>query len=401
MRIAFVVQRYGLEVNGGAELHCRELAERLVPRDDVRHVKIFTTCARDHGSWANHYPAGVSQLNGIDVERLRVPFERQPKLQSVAGHLALRGPRLRAFEKPWLVAQGPYVPALPGRLREVQSDFDVVVFFSYLYYPTVFGLPAVAQRSLFVPTAHDEPALRLRLALRTFQLARALAFNTPEERDLVASRVNISDVRADIVGCGVELDVSARPEERARPYVLYLGRVESAKGVPELITGFRDFRRDFGDEWFETSVGRRQGRELELVLAGRSGDLQPDGDADIVYTGFVSDERRLALLAGCEAVIIPGKLDSLSLSLLEAWAIQKPTLATADCPVKKGHVRRAKAGVTFGSEKSFARALSEVLSDTQERERSAAAGLAYVRENYSWPVVTERFMELARYVARK
>src|SRR5688572_24084988 len=98
MRIAFVVQRYGLEVNGGAELHCRQLAEHVLARDEVRRVKVLTTCARDHTTWANHYPAGTSTLHGVEVERLRVPFERQPALQSIAGHLALRGPRLRSFE---------------------------------------------------------------------------------------------------------------------------------------------------------------------------------------------------------------------------------------------------------------------------------------------------------------
>ena len=44
MKLAIVVQRYGADINGGAELHARYIAERL-----SRHaeVEVFTTCARD------------------------------------------------------------------------------------------------------------------------------------------------------------------------------------------------------------------------------------------------------------------------------------------------------------------------------------------------------------------
>ena len=400
MRIAFVVQRYGVEVNGGAELHCRQLAERVAARDDVQQVKVLTTCARDHSTWANHYAPGTSTLEGIEVERFRVLTERRPVLQSLFGPLTRHGPLRRAFEPPWFLAQGPLAPGLLAGLRQQRRDFDVFVFFTYLYFPTVFGLPIVAERSLFVPTAHDEPALRLELALRAFRRTRAIAFNTQEERELVASRIDLDRVRSEIVGCGVELDPpTVSPERRERPYLLYLGRVESAKGVPELLAGFRAFRREHADRWFETSMGRRQGREVELVLAGRIGDLQPDGDPAIHWPGFVSDQRRSALLAGCEAVVIPGKLDSLSLSLLEAWALGVPTVSSADCPVKRGHTQRSGAGLLFGPELSFSDALEALLADPEARARSVDAGVAYVRAQYSWPVVTERFMRLARVVA--
>ena len=78
MRLAFVVQRYGLEVNGGAEVECRLLAERL-----SRHmsVEVLTTCAVDYHTWGNHYPPGLEMINGVPVRRF--PVDRERKMRGV------------------------------------------------------------------------------------------------------------------------------------------------------------------------------------------------------------------------------------------------------------------------------------------------------------------------------
>ena len=73
MKIAIVVQRYGADINGGAELHARYIAERLARHADVR---VLTTCARDYLTWRNEFTAGVDHVNGIAVERFRVSRER-------------------------------------------------------------------------------------------------------------------------------------------------------------------------------------------------------------------------------------------------------------------------------------------------------------------------------------
>src|SRR5262245_39781952 len=74
MKLAVVVQRYGEEINGGAELHARYIAEHLARHADVR---VLTTCARDYITWRNEFPAGEELVNGIRVERFPVARERQ------------------------------------------------------------------------------------------------------------------------------------------------------------------------------------------------------------------------------------------------------------------------------------------------------------------------------------
>ena len=68
-KIAFVVVRYGMEINGGAEFHCRMLAERLAADYDV---EVLTTCVKNYLKAANEYEAGVDVLNGVTVRRFPV-----------------------------------------------------------------------------------------------------------------------------------------------------------------------------------------------------------------------------------------------------------------------------------------------------------------------------------------
>ena len=66
MKVAIVVQRYGADINGGAEQHARYVAEHL-----AKHVtvEVLTTCAREYTTWKNEYPEGVDRLRGVTVRR--------------------------------------------------------------------------------------------------------------------------------------------------------------------------------------------------------------------------------------------------------------------------------------------------------------------------------------------
>ena len=65
-KIAFVVQRYGIDVNGGAEYHCRVLAEHMLQKYDV---DVITSCANSYTPWDNYYDEGIEKINGINVNK--------------------------------------------------------------------------------------------------------------------------------------------------------------------------------------------------------------------------------------------------------------------------------------------------------------------------------------------
>ncbi|RZJ99133.1 MAG: hypothetical protein EOO43_27220 [Flavobacterium sp.] len=75
-KIAIVVQRYGLEVNGGAEYHCRILAEKL---NSIYQLEVLTSCAKDYTTWRNEYDSGLSEINGVKIRRFTTAQDRNKK----------------------------------------------------------------------------------------------------------------------------------------------------------------------------------------------------------------------------------------------------------------------------------------------------------------------------------
>ena len=381
MKVAFVVQRYGPQVDGGSETLCREVAERLAREDDV---EVWTTTATDYLTWRNDLPAGESEAGGVRVRRFPVASRRRVRAFGRLSEKLYRTPHTLEDEIDWMIRQGPRVPALLAALRAERERFDAFVFFTYLYYTTWFGLPLVAERSVLVPTLHDEPPARFGLFHGTFHLPRAFVWNTPEEREL-ARRLFSVTAEGEVAGIGLE--IPGRPAGGFRErhgigeFVLYLGRLDVWKGVPELLERFAEYRA-------------RHAPGLTLVLAGKAHMRLPRLPG-VVAPGWLGEEDKRAALAEAAATIMPSAFESLSVVALESWAAGTPVLASARGEAVAGQCRRSGGGLVYDDAASFAAALDRLRGP--EGRELGAAGRAFVGRECSW----ERILGVYRRAIRR
>jgi glycosyltransferase involved in cell wall biosynthesis len=383
LRLAFVIQRYGLEVNGGAEMHCRLLAERLAKR---HQVEVFATRALDYLEWKNHYPEGTEVVNGIPVHRHTVKRTRNARVFASLSNVCFHEPHTREEEEAWVRENGPFSPALVKAVARSRDRFDRFLFYCFRYYHSYHGLPAVRERSLLVPTAEEDPAVHLGIYKPFFSAPRGIVYLTPEEQALVEDASGNAAVPSVVIGSGLDLppadpalDFRAK-HGLTRPFVLYVGRIDKNKGCVTLFAYFRKFREETG-------------QDVDLVLAGRSVVPVPD-DPHLRHVGFITEQEKVAALGQCALLVMPSPYESLSVITLEAWKLGVPVLANARCKVLVGQCLRSNGGLFYHGYAEFAEGLKLLLERPALRSALGRQGQAYVEREYSWQTIDAKLESL-------
>ena len=383
MRLAIVVQRYGADISGGAELHARYIAERLSPKMEIR---VLTTCARDHLTWRNEFPPGPDDVNGVPVERFHVSRERNLRDFGTRSQRVFGRVHSLQEELDWLKSEGPVSPGLVARLRRSASEFDFVVLFSVRYHQAYHCARLVPDRAILVPTAERDPALGLAIFQPIFRGVRAIMYNSFEERAAIHAIAANEDVPGVVVGVGSvippQID-TARARQKfglSRPFLVYIGRIDSNKGCAELF--------DFFLRYVESSD-----RKLDLVLIGTQA-LQIPAHPQIRHLGYVSDQDKFDVLGAAEVLVMPSYFESLSMVALEAWALGRPVLANARCDVLVGQCTRSNGGLCYEDVRDFAATLDRLLDDRALASALGSNGRDYFARHYSWPVIERKYVDM-------
>lgn len=376
MNLAFVIQRYGEEVAGGAEAHCRGLVNALKAR---HQVEVLTTCALDYITWKNHYPPGESSVDGVRVRRFPNTQERDIRRFASKSEHVFYADRISPHEeRRWLQENGPVCPELIEAIAK-RTAADFVLLYSYRYYTAALGAGAAGNRAILIPTAEDDPAVRLSIFAELFRSVRGLLYLTPEEQHLVENASGTKRPSV-IIGSGLTLP-TVEPAAAARfdlpaPYVLYAGRIDRNKGVDTLFRYYEWLTA----EWQDAPM---------LVLAGHQ-VLDIPTHPRIRYIGYVTDAEKAALLAGAAVVLMPSALESLSILVLEAWAVGTPVLVNGRCRVLEGQCRRSNGGFYYRDFAEFAAMLRILVARPELRHELGASGRAYVEKEYSWEIAAKR-----------
>lgn len=383
MKLAFVVQRYGLDINGGAELHCRWVAEHLKKFCDI---EVLTTRAFDYITWKNYFPQGEESINGIPVKRFSVNRPRNPERFGKIQDFIVKHEHKEIDELRWIEEEGPLSSSLIHYIKEHNSEYDFFIFFSYRYYHSYWGIDAVPHKSILVPTAEQDDVIHLKIFKDLFRKPQAFVYNSVEEREMIQTLSRNEYVMGDVVGVGTEVPEDFETEEFRKkyqipgPYVLYVGRIDINKGCNELFDFFLRFKKE--SEF-----------DAKLVLVGNT-KIKIPSHSDIIFLGFTSEEEKFSALHGAEFLIMPSFFESLSMVTLEAWAMGKPVLANARCPVLKGQCLRSNAGLFYENYAEFSLAFHLLLFSKRLRIIMGTNGKKYFNQNYAWDVIEKKYLAI-------
>ncbi len=360
-RIAFVVHRYGKEVNGGAELHCRMIAERM---KDIYDVEVLTSCSMGINPWDNEYPAGEQDLNGVTVRRFPV----------IDGSMYPN----RSIEK-----IGPFTPDLIDYLQENHKKYKGIILITFNYYPTYMGLRLNLDNTIFLPTVHDGPTIRWDLYQCIFDNPRGILYNSQEEKDFILDYFKTMHIPSRLTCYG--MDVPERKEKKTEceeNYIIYAGRVSGSKNFGELNDYFLRYKKEHPSD-------------LKLVVVGKiDNNMTIKHHDDIIFKGFVSDEEKEAYIENAKLLVLPSKNESLSIVLLESMSYGKPVLVNGQCAVLKGQCKRSNAGLYYTNYDEFEAELDYMLSHPDVCEEMGENGYRFVKEGYSWEGVINNIVSL-------
>lgn len=384
-KIALINQRYGLEVNGGSEYYTRLIAEKL---NGEFEVEVLTTTAIGYDTWENYYSEGTEIINGVKVRRFKVDKTRDVQsFNQMTDKISLNPERTLQEEEEWVTAQGPVCHGVINFIKQHKEEYDLFVFVTYLYYLTAKGLPEVAEKSVLIPTAHDEPYIYFSIYRDIFLKPQGIIYLTDEEKELVEHIFSNQTTKHIVAATGVDIpehvdEMAFRKKFRIwDKYMIYVGRIDATKGCDKLFDYFIAYKL------------RHPHSQIKLVLMGKK-MIEIPNHPDIISLGFVSEEDKYNGISGANALILPSEFESLSISVLEAMSLQVPVIVNGKCEVLKGHCHKSNGGLYYMDYCEFEGIMRWLTLHSDLWKQIGKNAKMYIDKYYQWNAIIKKISAL-------
>jgi glycosyltransferase involved in cell wall biosynthesis len=382
MKVVHVTLRF--DAPGGVETNVHEVTRRLRAAGD--DVEVYASDLYDEAGWERRSTYAPT-VDGVPVRRFPV-YKR--------------------------LVPGLTMPMMVGLIDALaESGADVIHAHSHRY-GHVLQAAAVADRrriplvvSLhYHPADRREPPLKrglLRMqdvgfGMTAYRVARALVVQTGREGRLAAEFAPSRKLR--VIPPGIDLASWDHPEQDRTDgldlpaeYLLFVGRVASNKGLPQLIDALAALEADTARPL--VIMGRDWGARAEIEERART-----RGVADRVrFLDHVADPAQYrGVIRGARVLVLPSEWEAFGLVLLEAMAAGTPIVATAVGGVPDV-LDEGRAGrlVAYGDPAALAEAVRSVFQDPETTRRLVRTASAHVRA-FDWYETAARHRALYREV---
>lgn len=366
---------------GGAENAVKSLIAHLKPHFDI---EVLTTCVKDfHSDWnENFWKEGEYHEMDIVIRRFKVRKRDTLHFDLINAKL-MRGAQVSPSEEQVFISECVRSESLNAYIHAHQNEYQWFLFIPYMFGTTYDGVLAVPEKAILIPCLHDESYAYMTIYQTLFKKVQKALFLSITEKKIAEKLFPTEKRKFIFAGLGLDTDITVqkgafRKKYGLGPFMLYAGRKDSTKNIPELIAFFDRFQRETHSN-------------LKLVLVG-PGEVVLPKNPNIIDLGFVSKEDKYDAMADSFCLCNPSHNESFSIVIMESWLCGRPVLVSEDCAVTRDHVLSSNGGLFYSDYDVFAESLRYYQDHPQESSQMAQNGKKYVMDHFSWDTVAQNYL---------